>query len=200
MRTSARTSPTPRRPGATWSPPRSGWASRCPASPPPWPTTMRCGPNACPPPWSRACATSSARTRTAVRTATARSIRCGPTTVRNNPASDLWPERAGFLPRRRSAAVPYDADRLAERQQFVRGEPGPARGADHHLGLHRAGALRDPDGDRDGLSLRGDRRLDHAGPVGAGRHADRRRAGALDGDVRVPALDMQRGAVDLAGR
>ena len=38
-----------------------------PDSPPPWPTTTRCGPNACPRPWSRACATSSARTRTAVR-------------------------------------------------------------------------------------------------------------------------------------
>ena len=71
-----------------------------PGFPPPWPTTTRCGPNACLPPWSRACATSSARTPTAVRTAKARSIRCGPRTVRRNPASNLRPERAGFLPRR----------------------------------------------------------------------------------------------------
>src|SRR6202035_4386762 len=126
--------------------PRCGSASPCPASPPPWPTTTRCGPNACPPPSSRACVTSLARTPTAVRTAKARSIRCGPRTVRRNPASDLYPERAGFLPGHLSlpglisAAVPDGADRLGEGQQFVRGEPGPARRADQHLDLHRAGA------------------------------------------------------------
>ena len=105
-RSSARTSPPPRTPGAPWSAPRCGSASPCPASPPPWPTTTRCGPNACPPPWSRACVTSSARTRTAVRTAKARSIRCGPRTVRRNPASNLRPERAGFPPRPPQPAPP----------------------------------------------------------------------------------------------
>ena len=72
-------------------------ASRSPASPPPWPTTTRCGPNACPPPSSRACATSSARTPTAVRTVTARSIPCGRRRAApRSPARDpFYPERAG---------------------------------------------------------------------------------------------------------
>ena len=72
-------------------------ASRCPASRPPWPTTTRCGP-ACPPPSSRACATSSARTPTAVRTATARSIPSGPRTAPRNPAKNLNTERACSAP------------------------------------------------------------------------------------------------------
>ena len=55
----------------------AGSASPSPASPPPWPTTTRCAPSACPPPSSRACATTSARTPTAAPTATAPSTLCG---------------------------------------------------------------------------------------------------------------------------
>ncbi len=86
-RTSAGRSRTRRTPGARWWRPRSGSASPCPGSPPRSPTTTRCARSGCRPRWCRACGTTSARTRTAARTVTARSTRCGHRTVQRSPAN-----------------------------------------------------------------------------------------------------------------
>src|SRR5271166_311185 len=92
-RSSARRSPPPRIRGATWWPPRCASASPCPASRLPWPTTTRCAPSACPPPSSRACAITSARTPTAARTVTASSTPCGRRTAPRKAVRPFYLER-----------------------------------------------------------------------------------------------------------